>query len=117
MAKRSTTPQLVTKESLRTMIEQADERRRAVIVGRALVVLFNRQTADEKQSNSTDNSNSVGFSGSDARIGSLGAKYFLKNKTLQQWQVNQWTRLQHGYPKICKYARQLNEAAVAKQEQ
>lgn len=115
---------IVTRESLQEMLDQADEIKRAHILGRALVVLFNNQTDDEKSKDSTENLNSMGFSGADARTGSLCAKSYLKNKRhaldtntapLQDWQVEKWFKKgSNGYSRICKYARQLNEAAEAK---
>ena len=47
-------------------------------VARALVVLYNRQTVDEQQSEETRHLNGIGFTGADAYSGSLTAKYFLK---------------------------------------
>jgi hypothetical protein len=115
---------IVTRESLQLMLDEADEIKRAHIIGRALVVLFNRQTEDEKAKDSTENLNSVGFSGADARVGCLTAKSYLAHKReairtntnpLQPWQIEKWfTKGSNGYSRICKYARQLNEAAEAK---
>lgn len=116
---------VVTRESLQAMLDQANEIKRAHIIGRALVVLFNRQTADEQAQDKTDNLNSVGFSGADARTGCLSAKSYLKSKRtaletntapLQDWQVEKWYKKgRNGFSRICKYARQLNEAAEAKE--
>lgn len=120
MARQSTTPQLVTRQSLQLMINQAqatnDQQRLADIIGRALVVLFERQTASEQRRNDTENRNDVGFSSNDGKSGCITAKSYLKHRTLQDWQVQEWTREWRGtgYAKICKYARQLNEAAVEK---
>lgn len=115
---------MVTRESLQVMLDQADEIKRAHIIGRALVVLFNRQTEDEKAQDKTDNLNSVGFSGADARTGCLTAKSYLKNKRealetntvpLQDWQIEKWYKKgKNGFSRLCKYSRQLNEAAEAK---
>lgn len=107
---------IVSRDSLKQMIEAADEAKRQRIIGRALVALFDRQTADEKQSNDTRNHNTVGFSGADGKSGSLTAKYFLKHGKLESWQVEKWTKpAKNGYPRICKYAKQLNNIAVSKQ--
>lgn len=86
-------------------------------IGRALVVLLDRQTADEKQSATTNHTNNRGFSQSDARSGTLSAKYYLKNKRLEDWQINNWIKPWKGQPRIAKYWVQLDEAAKAKAAQ
>jgi hypothetical protein len=107
---------IVSRDSLQQMLDQADtHEKRAKIIGRALVALFARQTEGEKQANTTDNWNTVGFSGADARSGSLTAKSFMKHGTLQDWQVERWTkRGVNGFSRLTKYHRQLNEIAEAK---
>jgi hypothetical protein len=106
---------LVTKDSLNTLLTNANDAKRAQIIGRALVVLFERQTAAEQSSDHTQEDNGRGFAGCDARGGSLTAKSFLKNKTLVQWQVDKWMKVgKNGFPRICKYDVQLNEVAEAK---
>ena len=105
---------LVTKSK---MIEALNDPRpgfKERYIGKALVAIFNFQTEDEKSSNSTDNSNQIGFSGSDAKDGSITAKYFLKHGTLLDWMVERWTRDFRGSPRITKYARQLNIVAESK---
>lgn len=105
---------IVTKESLAKLLETSDERK-AQIVGRALVVLFNRQVEDEKVSNDTRHLNMRGFAPCDARSGTLTAKYFLKHRSLLDWQIERWLApTPQGYPRIAKYTRQLNEAANEK---
>jgi hypothetical protein len=106
---------IVTKQSLNVMLNKADDAKKILIIGRALVALFERQTESEQQANTTANLNGVGFAGSDARSGSLTAKSFLKNKTLAAWQVERWMKPQKdGFPRICKYVKQLNEIAEVK---
>ena len=106
---------IVTKDTLRNMLNEADSARKAAIIGRALVVLFERQTEAERMANTTNNLNSIGFASCDAKAGCLSAKYFLRHRTLLDWQVEKWMRTDRtGYPRICKYARQLNEAAEQK---
>lgn len=123
MARRNTTPQLVTRESLARMIREAqaanDQAKLHKIVGRALVRLFERQTQEEKRRNDTEVNNTVGFAGSDGRQGSIAAKTFLKNGKLEQFQLDAWLAPWRGtgFPKICKYARQLNDVAVRLREQ
>jgi len=106
---------IVTKEKLIQMLDTADEHKKAQIVGRACLVLFNRQLEDEKQTNSTRTTNNRGFTQADARQGSITAKYFIKRKTLEDWQVKQWLKVDvRGTPRIVKYWKQLDEAAKQK---
>jgi len=86
------------------------------MVGRALVALLKRQTNEEQNSNDTREENGIGFSGADARSGSLTAKSFIKYKgRLLDWQLDKWTKAtRNGYPRISKYHRQLNEIALEK---
>lgn len=106
---------LVTKESLTQMIQAASVEKQAQIVGRACLVLFKRQTASERQANTTNVQNSIGFTGSDAKSGSLTAKTFMKYNTLQPWQVERWLKIDsRGTMRIAKYWRQLDEAAREK---
>lgn len=108
-------PAIVTKQSLNVMLNQADAAKRIQIIGRALVALFERQTQAEQSSDTTQNQNGIGFASCDARSGSLTAKSFLKNKTLAAWQVERWMAPQKdGFPRICKYVKQLDEIAEAK---
>jgi hypothetical protein len=102
---------IVTKESLLNMLDASPEKK-AQIVGRALVVLFNRQVEDEKTSNDTRHLNMQGFAPCDAYSGTLTAKYFLRHRRLLDWQLERWLApTSKGYPRIVKYTRQLNEAA------
>ena len=85
------------------------------VVGRACVALFNRQTVTEQDANITNVNNYEGFSSSDARQGSLTAKYYLKHGKLEEWQVEQWLQTWRGRPRLAKYWRQLNKVAEAKE--
>lgn len=106
---------LVSRESLQQMLDAADAEKRQHIVGRALVVLFQRQTESEKAGNVTDRHNNVGFTSGDARGGSLTAKTYIKNRKLEQWQVDKWLKVQaNGFARLTKYHKQLNEAAIEK---
>ena len=104
---------LVTRASLMALL--SNEAKRPHVIGRALVAIFNYQTEFEKRCNQTNHLNSVGFSGSDAKSGSLCAKYYMKHGTLLPWQVESWMHDFHGFPRITKYWKQLNTAALAKQ--
>lgn len=79
-------------------------------VGRALVHLFRRQTKDEQQLHHTCHHNQKGFTGADARAGSITAKYYLKHGTLLPWQLEYWQRPnRRGVARLAKYYRQIAE--------
>jgi len=106
---------MLTKSSLVTMIETADQEKLARIVGRACVAIFRRQTEDEKVINATSENNGIGFTHADARKGSITAKYFIKHGTLLEWQIDQWLKKDsRGTPRIVKYWKQLAEEATKK---
>lgn len=84
------------------------------VLGRALVAIYNNQTGEEKASFSTKILNGVGFTGPDAKLGTRAAKEFIATGTLPDWLAKAWLVEKAGYPRICKYARQLNEIANAK---
>jgi len=106
---------IVTREILTTMIETADDAKRQAIIGRALVTIFNNQTETEKNVNTTNQDNGVGFTGADARTGCITAKYYLKHQRLEDWQVEKWIRKnRNGVMRIAKYHAQLNKAAKEK---
>ena len=115
MARRPKVKQIVTRDTIATMLRNPNRRYVEAVVGRALVALLQRQTEDEQRSNDTHVHNSIGFSGADARSGSLTAKSFIKNGGLVDWQLDKWTKLaKNGYPRLAKYAKQLNEIALEK---
>lgn len=104
---------IVTPQSLSQLLQNPALRMH--VIGRALVVLFQRQTESEKRVNDTQVWNTVGFSGADGKSGCLSAKYYLKHKRLEDWQIDRWMRpARNGLPRICKYWRQLDEAAQAR---
>lgn len=108
---------IVTAESLKTLLETKPEIREHVI-GRALVHIFKMQTDHEKSANTTNVNNGVGFAGMDAYVGCLTAKSYIKYGKLLDWQVAKWMKLNSkGYPRICKYHRQINDAAITKAAQ
>lgn len=100
---------IVTRDTLVQMLN--DENKRVHVIGRALTAIFRRQTEDEKRANTTKVHNKIGFSGPDARTGSLSAKYYIGHNTLQDWQVRIWMKEVHGFPRICKYWKQLDQIA------
>lgn len=106
---------IITPQILADMLTNASPERRIHIVGRALVGLFHRQTEDERANNTVAHDNGRGFMSCDSIGGSLTAKSYIKRGTLQDWQVEKWTRpARNGLPRLAKYARQLNEIAIEK---
>ena len=84
-------------------------------VGRALIVLNERQTADEQRAEDTKYDNGVGFTGADARMGTSMAGFFSRNGYLSVKQLAYWRKPNvRGVPRIAKYATQLLEIANAK---
>jgi hypothetical protein len=61
-----------TKESIASLLAKSDK-----AVYRGLVVLYQRQTADEKSSENTKHQNGVGFNATDAKFGTSLAKQVL----------------------------------------
>ena len=104
---------MVTKSDVIVALNREDEFTQHYI-GRALVVLFNRQLQDEKQDSTTKHLNFRGFAPCDARQGSIGAKYYLKHRSLLPWQIEQWKKIHGKSPRLAKYWRQLDEAAQEK---
>lgn len=85
------------------------------VVGRALVVLHNLQTESEKQILDAHVDNLEGFTKGDARTGQICARYYMKHRSLQDWQVANWIKQNvNGIPRIAKYWNQLNIAANRK---
>ena len=105
---------IVTRESLQDLINRKPE----ATIGRALVAIFRAgQTEDERSANTAAVFNGVGFSGADARSASITAKYYIKHGMLLDWQVEQWAKpAKNGYSRLCKYVKQLNAIAEAKNE-
>lgn len=106
---------IITKDILQRMINEASPERKKKIVGRALVIVFNNQTRDERAVDHTMVHNGIGFTGADAHSGSLTAKSYLRHNTLQDWQLERWIKPDRtGYSRICKYHSQINQAAIKK---
>lgn len=107
--------QIVTRDSIKKMLNNPNPKYVQAVIGRALLALLDRQTEDEKRSADTRVWNAVGFSGADARSGTLTAKFYAKHGCLLDWQVARWTKpAKNGYPRLAKYAKQLNEIALEK---
>lgn len=84
-------------------------------VGRALIVLNERQTQTEQSAEQTINRNGQGFTPADARMGTSMAKFYAARGYLSEKQLAYWRKPNaKGTPRICKYAGQLLEIAVEK---
>lgn len=84
-------------------------------VGRALIVLNERQTADERAVEGTRWNNGQGFTPADAHMGTSMANFFVRFNRLSDKQVAYWRKPNcKGTPRIAKYAGQLLEIAQAK---
>ncbi|CAB4127264.1 hypothetical protein UFOVP84_100 [uncultured Caudovirales phage] len=82
---------------------------------RALVVINERQTETEQSHMGTINANGRGFTPADAYMGTSMATYFSKWGKLSEKQLAYWKKPNaKGTPRICKYAGQLLEVALAK---
>lgn len=88
-------------------------------VARALVVLNERQTADERTSESTRYRNGRGFNAAHAKRGTGMANFFLRAGFLTPKQLAWWRAPaeQGGCMRIALYVNQLLEAAEAKRQQ
>lgn len=84
-------------------------------IGRALVVLAARQTADERATDTTRHLNGRGFRPCHARMGTSMANFFAKFNRLSDKQVAYWRKLDRaGNMRIGIYWKQLAEAAAEK---
>jgi hypothetical protein len=101
------------RESITALLARNDR-----AVERALVVLFDRQTADEQASDVTSHQNGIGFSGLDAEIFSSFAKQIQQGRTLSPKQLAIARKAdKNGNQRIARYWRQLLEAIEAKAEE
>lgn len=79
-------------------------------VGRALKLIYARQTDDEKATGDTKHSNSRGFNGSDAHYGSYAARWVLGGRSLNGKHLDKARKM------LMKYCGQLAEEANKKVE-
>jgi len=108
---------IVTKDSLQSMLDNPNPKYVERVVGKALYRILENQTSDEQRSNETRVHNGIGFTGADAKSGSLTAKFWKKNGYLAAWQLEKWTKKNdQGYSRLTKYHRQLNEVAIRRQK-
>ena len=99
---------IVTKDIMIDIIRTKDISFIKRYVGRALVAIYNNQTEFEKRNNITKDSNGLGFTGTDAKSGSLLARYYIRHNNLENWMLIKWVRDERGSPRITKYWKQLN---------
>lgn len=84
-------------------------------IGRALIVLRNRQTEDEQAQEHTKYRNGRGFRPCHARLGTSMANFYEKFHRLSEKQVAYWRKpMADGNSRIEIYARQLLEEAHEK---
>src|SRR5690606_30577228 len=90
---------------------------RNAALARALVVLNNRQTADEQRSEETKHANQRGFNAAHAKRGTSMANFFLRTGFLTPKQMAWWrapARADGKTARIAIYAGQLLEEAQIK---
>ena len=92
-----------TKHTIRILLATNDK-----AVARAMVVLFDRQTQDEKQAESTTHHNNRGFNHGDAKKGTYMARWVLSGRTLTGHHLDRARRM------AMRYAGQLAEVANEK---
>lgn len=84
-------------------------------IARALVVLNERQTEDEKRSEETRHLNGRGFQPCHARMGTSMAGFYTRNGYLSPKQLQYWRKPnKRGTMRIAVYWRQLLEVAKSK---
>ena len=99
-----------TKESILELLKTNDK-----AIGRALVVLNDRQTRDEQTDKITKVHNGRGFRPCHARMGTSMAEFFLRNGYLSEKQARYWRAVDKaGNMRIGIYTRQLLEAVQEK---
>lgn len=104
---------MVTKEKIIGLLATNDK-----ALARALVVLNNRQTADEKASETTRYRNGRGFNAAHAKRGTGMANFYLQAGFLTRRQMAWWRACEGrgGAMRIALYVGQLMEEAAAKAE-
>lgn len=106
---------MVTKDSLKKMLSNPNPLYVQTVIGKALYVMYNNQTLEEQHNATTNENNGTGFTGFDAKSGTLTVLFYKRHKRLESWMIAKWLKLdKKGYPRLCKYHRQLNIAAEIK---
>lgn len=102
----------LTKETIIQLLATNDR-----AIARALIVLSERQTADELTHRTSNNRNGRGFKQCHAFIGPEMAEKILKHQRITPAQANYWRQPDsRGNMRIAAYAGQLLEVAKIKQE-
>lgn len=101
----------LTKENIVNLLKTNDK-----AIGRALVVLKNRQTYDEQSAQTTKHHNNKGFRPCHARMGTSMANFFEKNGYLSPKQIAYWRVEGKEGMRIGIYSRQLIEEAELKRK-
>ena len=84
-------------------------------VGRALILLNQRQTPAERATKDVLRNNSRGFTPSDAAMGTDMANFYKQAGFLTPKQLAYWRKPNAaGIPRICKYWKQIQEEAMEK---
>ena len=94
---------MITEHDILLLLQNSD-----AAVERAIVVIYNNQTASEQISNVTSINNGKGFSGPDAGYGSYLAKWILSGRHLSGKHLTRARNMS------MKYRKQLLEAAQVK---
>jgi hypothetical protein len=102
---------MITKDSIRELLLKSD-----AAVERGILAIYDRQTQDEKVSETTNHQNGVGFSGADAQILSSFAEQIEKKlqRGIKAGQCLSVKQMELARKKIVRYSRQLLEIAEAK---
>lgn len=101
---------MLTKDYIIQLLKTNDK-----AIARTLLVLTDRQTADEQQTGTTRYRNGKGFRPCHSHIGVDMANFFKRNSYLSEKQVSYWRALQkNGQMRIEIYAGQLLEVALEK---
>ena len=96
-----------TKTSILNLLTTNDK-----AIARALVALNTYQTRSEKQDMATEERNGMGFTPTDAYMGTSMAEFYSKNWVLTAKQLAYWKQPNaKGIPRIGKYAAQLARIA------
>jgi hypothetical protein len=100
----------LTREGITELLRTSDK-----AVERALMVVFNNQTADEQNTGAVVHHNGRGFIFYHAEIGTSMVKQLQRRGFLTQGQISFWRKRNgRGIMNIALYWRQLIEAAKAK---
>ena len=101
---------MFTKQFIQNLLET-----NPLAVGRALIVLNERQTLDEQSQETTKYQNGRGFKPCHAYMGTSMARQFANRGYLTEKQVAYWrTKDKRGVSRICCYWAQLIEVAEEK---